>query len=45
MPEPDPRLLASLEQDGIPTIHNMIMGDSIVSKLRYDDALGYATFL
>ncbi|OGT14845.1 MAG: hypothetical protein A3J49_10835 [Gallionellales bacterium RIFCSPHIGHO2_02_FULL_57_16] len=45
MPAPDHRLLASLEQDGIPTVHNMIIGDDTVSKLRYGDALGYATFL
>jgi hypothetical protein len=45
MPSPDHQLLASLEQDGIPTVHNMIMGDRIASKLRYGDALGYATFL
>lgn len=45
MPEPDPELLASLEQEGVPTIHNMIMGDRIVSKLAYRDALRYATFI
>jgi hypothetical protein len=45
MPAPDRQLLASLEQDGVPSVHNMIMGDRIVSKLRYSDALGYATFL
>jgi hypothetical protein len=45
MPEPDNGLLGSLEQNGVPTIHNMIMGDSIVSKLPYAEALGYATFL
>lgn len=45
MPAPDHQLLASLEQGGVPTVHNMIMGDRIVSKLRYGDALGYATFL
>jgi hypothetical protein len=43
--DPDPRLLASLEQSGLPTIHNMIMGDRVVSRLDYDDALGYATFI
>jgi hypothetical protein len=45
MPAPDHQLLASLEREGVPTVHNMIMSDRIVSKLRYDDALGYATFL
>jgi hypothetical protein len=41
----DPDLLASLETVGAPTIHNMILGDCVVSKLPYTDALGYATFL
>lgn len=45
MPAPDHQLLASLERDGIPTIHEMILGDRILSKLRYEVALGYATFL
>jgi len=45
MPPPNYELLASLERNGIPTIHNMIMGDRVVSKLDYDDALSYATFL
>ena len=41
----DADLLASLETPGVPTIHNMILGDCVVSKLPYADALGYATFL
>lgn len=45
MPQADHRLLASLERDGVPTIHNMILGDRIVSKLDYYEALAYATFL
>jgi Capsule polysaccharide biosynthesis protein len=45
MPPPDVELLASLEQDGVPTIHNMILGDRVVSELGQDDALSYATFL
>jgi hypothetical protein len=45
MPAPDHKLLASLEMDSVPTVHNMIMSDRIVSKVRYVDALGYATFL
>ena len=44
-PVADELLLASLEKDGVPTIHNMIMGDRVVSKLNYADALQYATFL
>ncbi len=45
MPDPDLALLDSLESDGVPTIRNMILGDRIVSRLRYEEALGYATFL
>jgi hypothetical protein len=45
MPTPDHSFLASLEREAVPTIHNMIISDRVVSELRYDDALGYATFL
>ncbi|MDH4065977.1 MAG: hypothetical protein OEW19_16380, partial [Acidobacteriota bacterium] len=45
MPAPDPALLASLEQPGVPTIHNMIMGDPVARHLPYHDALVYATHL
>ncbi|MEO8464195.1 MAG: hypothetical protein ABI640_02560 [Gammaproteobacteria bacterium] len=45
MPEPDLELLTSLEQEGVPTIHNMILGDRVVSRLDYQVALAYATFL
>lgn len=45
MPMPDHELLASLEQSGVPTIHNMIRGDRVVSKLSYIEGLMYATFL
>jgi hypothetical protein len=45
MPPPDRELLASLEQDGVPTVHNMIMSDRMVSKIDYQAALGYATYL
>jgi hypothetical protein len=45
MPPPDHGLLASLEGSGVPTIHNMILSDRYVSKLPYDQALAYATFL
>src|SRR5258708_28135447 len=41
----DTDLLTSLETPGAPTIHNMILGDCVVSKLPYADALAYATFL
>ena len=45
LPEADEALLASLEIDSLPTIHNMILGDRVVSKLPYDEVLRYATFL
>jgi hypothetical protein len=45
MPPADRLLLASLEQEGVPTVHNMIIGDRVVSRLPYEDALRYATFL
>lgn len=41
----DAALLASLEAHDVPTIHNMILGDSVMAKLPYADALAYATFL
>jgi hypothetical protein len=41
----DATLLSSLETEGGPTIHNMVLSDSIVSKLPYEDALAHATFL
>ncbi|MGO8828776.1 MAG: hypothetical protein ACLQT5_05975 [Steroidobacteraceae bacterium] len=41
----DADLLSSLEMHGAPTIHNMILSDSVVAKLPYADALAYATFL
>jgi hypothetical protein len=45
LPVPDRELLASLERDGVPTIHNMIMSDRFVSAVPYDEALAYATAL
>ena len=45
IPEPDHELLWSLEAEGVPTIHNMILGDRVVSALEYREALGYATLL
>ena len=45
MPPPDVRFLRSLERDDVPTLHNMILGDRVLSKLEYGDALGYATFV
>jgi hypothetical protein len=45
MPEPDRPLLASLERDEVPTLHNMILSDRVVSTLDYREALAYSTFL
>lgn len=45
MPEADRQLLAVLEREGVPTIHNMIMGDRVIAALAYAEALKYATFL
>jgi capsule polysaccharide modification protein KpsS len=45
MPEADRAFLASLECGGVPTIHNMILGDPIISKIDYGEALRFATFL
>jgi hypothetical protein len=45
VPAPDRELLASLERDGVPTIHNMIMSDRFVGSLPYEDALSYSTLL
>jgi hypothetical protein len=45
LPPADPRLLESLEQEDVPTVHNMILGDRVVHRLEYGDALQYATFL
>lgn len=45
LPPADPELLASLEATGVPTIHNMIMGDRVVRHLAYEEALRYATLL
>ena len=45
LPAPDRKLLASLEQEGVPTVHNMILGDRVVCRLGHDDALAYATLL
>src|SRR5713101_5940803 len=45
LPEADTALLAGLEQPGVPTIHNMVMGDRLVRRLAYRDALTYASYL
>jgi hypothetical protein len=45
LPQPDPELLASLEQEGVPTIHNMLMSDRFLCPLPYEQGLAYATLL
>ena len=45
MPPPDRDFLRSLERDGVPTIHNMIISDRVISKLDYDEALSYSTLV
>lgn len=45
LPKGDIEYLSSLEADNVPTIHNMILCDSVLSKLNYDDAISYATYL
>jgi len=45
LPAIDHELLRSLEGPGIPTIHNMITGDTILRALPHDEALAFATFL
>jgi len=45
IPAPDRAFLSSLEREGVPTVHNMILSDRVVSALPYREALGYATLL
>lgn len=45
LPEPDADALVLIEMPGVPTIHNMIMGDRLVRKLEYRQAAAYASFL
>lgn len=45
LPPADPAFLACLEQPGVPTIHNMILGDRVVRQLPYHEARRYATFI
>jgi len=45
LPLADVHLLASLEQEGVPTIHNMLLGDRVVCRLDYAQAQRYATFI
>ena len=45
LPPAEPAFLATLEQSGVPTIHNMILGDRVVCRLAYAEAQRYATFI
>jgi hypothetical protein len=45
MPPADRTYLAALERTGVPTIHNMILGDPRLKTIDYDAALDYASFL
>jgi hypothetical protein len=45
LPAPDREFLASLEQEDVPTVHNMILSDRVASKLHYEEALAYASFV
>lgn len=45
LPKGDVEYLASLEAENVPTIHNMILCDSVLSKLKYEDAISYATHI
>jgi hypothetical protein len=45
LPPPDRELLASLEHENVPTVHNMILSDRVASKLPYEEALTYASLV
>ena len=45
LPAAEPQLLASLEREGVPTIHNMLLSDRHVSRLAYGEGLAYATHI
>jgi len=45
LPYPNIEFLSGLETDGVPTIHNMIMGDSFLCSIPYSEALAYASFV
>jgi hypothetical protein len=45
MPLPDDEYLSSLEQAGVPTIHNMIMCDQMLRALDYTESLAYASYM
>ncbi len=41
LPKADMSLLVELEGEAGPTIHNVILGDNLLSRLRYSEALDY----
>jgi hypothetical protein len=45
IPAADCAFLASLEEEGAPTVHNMIMSDRVVCRLPYPEAIDYAGLL
>lgn len=45
LPKGDVEYLTSLEAENVPTIHNMILCDSVLRKLQYEDAISYATYI
>lgn len=45
IPAADRAYLADLERLGVPTVHNMILGDPRLKMINYDDALDYAAFV
>lgn len=45
LPAPDSQYLASLEQPGVPTVHNMIMCDEMLRPMEYSESLAYASYM
>ncbi|MFZ4722041.1 MAG: hypothetical protein ACOYMI_02685 [Phycisphaerales bacterium] len=45
LPKPNREFLASLEGDGVPTVHNMILGDRVLRTLPPDEATAYVALL
>jgi len=45
LPDPDYKLLASLESVGVPTVKSMIQGDCVLRHRSENEALSYATLL
>lgn len=45
LPNPDYKILASLECVGVPTIKSMLQGDRVLRHRKENEAMGYATLL